>query len=204
MSSPSTRRDPDARSRLLTAAQDLFGRQGYKATTVAEIEAAAGLSPGAGGMYRHFPSKRALLEAGLEEQLESGPSLAALLGSAPPPGDLRDQLLAIARAALARLDHERNLNRLLLRDLSDFPELLAGIRDRELRRTHAALAQWLTAKGTAGTHDPAAVATVLMGAVSHYWILTDVFSGEHPFAPDRDAFLAALADLALGALSRSG
>ena len=195
MSSSSTTRDPGARSRLLAAAQDLFGRQGYKATTVAEIEAAAGLTPGAGGMYRHFRSKRALLEAGLEQQLESGPALAELLGSGPD-GDMRSQLLAIARASIARLDHERDLNRLLLRDLSDFPELLAGIRDRELRRTHSALAHWLTAQG-AGRHDPAAVAAVLMSALSHYWILTDVFSGEHPFYPDRDAFLDLLADIAM-------
>ena len=47
---------------IVTAAMDLFGRQGYHATTVAQIEAAAGLSAGAGGLYRHFKSKRALLE----------------------------------------------------------------------------------------------------------------------------------------------
>jgi AcrR family transcriptional regulator len=200
MNSPSTTREPDARMRLLAAAQDLFGRQGYKATTVAEIEAAAGLTPGAGGMYRHFPSKRALLEAGLEQQLTSGPALADLLGSTAQLGDLRAQLLAIARAGLARLDHERNLNRLLLRDLSDFPDLLAGIRDRELRRTHAALTHWLTANRNGGQHDPAAVAAVLMSAISHYWILTDVFSGEHPFYPDRESFVSVLADVALRAL----
>ncbi|HEY3008994.1 MAG TPA: helix-turn-helix domain-containing protein, partial [Micromonosporaceae bacterium] len=45
---------------IVAAAMELFGRQGYHATTVAQIEAAAGLSAGAGGLYRHFPSKRAL------------------------------------------------------------------------------------------------------------------------------------------------
>ena len=44
-------------------------------------------------MYRHFPSKRALLEAALEQQLESGPALADLLGSAPQSGGVREQLL---------------------------------------------------------------------------------------------------------------
>jgi AcrR family transcriptional regulator len=199
MNSPSTR-EPDPRSRLLAAANELFGRQGYKATTVAEIESAAGLTPGAGGMYRHFPSKRALLEAGLEQQLTSGPALADLLASTGSLGDVRAQLLAIAEAGLARLEHERNLNRLLLRDLSEFPDLLAAIRDRELRRTHAALTHWLGLNTAGSRQDPAAVATVLMGAISHYWILTDVFSGEHPFYPDRKSFVGMLADLALLAL----
>ena len=52
------------RQRLVAEAMRLFGEQGYAATTVAEIEAAAGLSPGSGSLYRHFPSKQALLAEG--------------------------------------------------------------------------------------------------------------------------------------------
>src|SRR5690349_17475077 len=51
------------RERILDAAVELFGRQGYTRTSVGEIEAAAGLVPRSGGLYKHFPSKRALLEA---------------------------------------------------------------------------------------------------------------------------------------------
>ena len=40
--------------------------------------------------------------------------------------------MLVARAGLARLQQERDLNRLLLRDLAAFPELLALVRDREL------------------------------------------------------------------------
>ena len=41
-----------------------FVSRGYAATTIADIEQAAGLrSVGAGGTYRHFESKRAILEA---------------------------------------------------------------------------------------------------------------------------------------------
>ena len=32
--------------------------------------------PGSGGLYRHFPSKKALLEASLRQQVDSGPDLA--------------------------------------------------------------------------------------------------------------------------------
>ncbi len=51
------------RERILDAAVELFGRQGYSGTSVGEIEAAAGLAPRSGALYKHFESKRAVLEA---------------------------------------------------------------------------------------------------------------------------------------------
>ena len=52
---------PDAgvRARVLDAAVDLFARQGYDATSVAEVVAQAGVAKG--GFYHHFASKEALL-----------------------------------------------------------------------------------------------------------------------------------------------
>ncbi len=44
----------------------MFGEQGYAATSVAQIEAAAGLSPGSGCLYKHLRSKEALLADGLD------------------------------------------------------------------------------------------------------------------------------------------
>ena len=192
--------DGATRERVLLVSRDLFGRQGYKATTITQIEKAAGLSPGSGGLYRHFPSKKSLLEASLQQQVESGPDMAAFMSLPADADDPRSQLLMIARAGLRRLEHERDLNRLLLRDLRDFPELLAMVRDIELRRVHAGLAGWLRANAGPGSLDPSVVATVLMGAVSHYWIMRDVFGGTHPFATDEDAFLSVVADMAASTL----
>lgn len=193
----SDRPESAARQRVLTAAMALFGRQGFHATTVAQIEQAAGLTPGAGGLYRHVRSKRDLLAQGLRRQIDEGPSLLQLLETVRPFDELsmREQLLAIARAALARLDHERDLNRLLIRDLAHHPELLALVRDHELRSVHGALAGWLRSQRPRGV-DAAALATVLMGAVSHYWLLTDVFAGEHPLTADVDGFLEAVVTVA--------
>lgn len=52
---------PDAgvRARVLDAAVDLFARQGYDATSVAEVVTQAGVAKG--GFYHHFASKEALL-----------------------------------------------------------------------------------------------------------------------------------------------
>jgi AcrR family transcriptional regulator len=182
---------------VLDAAMDLFGRQGYRATTIAQIEQAAGLAPGAGGLYRHFPSKRALLEAGLRRQFDAGQELAEVLDPAAMPRDNPvAAVVAVARAGLRRLEQERDLNRVLVRDLADFPDLLAEVRDRELRRVHRALVAWLRASPAAADADSEALAAVLMGAVSHFWMMRDIFGGEHPLGVDEERYLSALAALA--------
>jgi AcrR family transcriptional regulator len=192
-----------ARRRILDAARDLFGRQGYAPTPIAQIERASGLTPGAGGLYRHFRSKKALLQQVIDDQLAGGPDLAALLRRSAELGDLRAQLRAVARAALRRLESERDLNRLLVRDLDTAPELLALVRDRELRAVHEALTRWLRAIAPGAALDAGSVATVLMGAVSHYWLMRDVFDGAHPFQPDEEAFLDALVEMAAAAVRSS-
>ena len=62
---PRTRR-PQARGiatrrRLLDAAEELLARNGYQATSMAQIAAAGGV--GVGTLYHHFPDKHALLLA---------------------------------------------------------------------------------------------------------------------------------------------
>lgn len=49
----------DAKSRVLDAAVDLFARQGYDGTSVAQVISQAGVAKG--GFYHHFTSKEALL-----------------------------------------------------------------------------------------------------------------------------------------------
>ena len=51
------------RDALLTEDMRLFGEKGYAATSVAQIEQAAGLSPGSGSLYNHFRSKEVFVEA---------------------------------------------------------------------------------------------------------------------------------------------
>ncbi|MFG6503076.1 TetR/AcrR family transcriptional regulator [Microbacterium sp. P05] len=53
---------PDARGRLLHAAIELFGEQGYDATTAAQIAERAGLTKTT--LFRHFADKREILFQG--------------------------------------------------------------------------------------------------------------------------------------------
>lgn len=60
--SPIRRRNPDAtRERLLRAALEMYGTDGFVATTTPELARRAGIAEGT--IYRHFPSKEALLNA---------------------------------------------------------------------------------------------------------------------------------------------
>ena len=88
---------------IVGRAMELFGRQGYHATTIAQIEAAAGLSAGSGGLYRHFKSKRQVLEEALRRQAEQGRPLLAYLEdpSAFEGMPRRERFLAVARAGPA-------------------------------------------------------------------------------------------------------
>jgi AcrR family transcriptional regulator len=190
------------RDRIIAAAMGLFGKQGFKSTTVAQIEAAAGLSIGAGGLYRHFASKRDLLEAGLRQQAANNAQLLTFIENPAQLAQLplADQLLAIARAGLRRLEQERDVNRLLLRDLAEFPALLEEFRQQELSQIFTVLSAWLRSVARNKDLDVDALAAVLIEAVSHYWILGDVFGG-HPFGIDEDRYLTAVAQLAATALS---
>lgn len=45
---------------------DVFAEKGYSGATISEIERRVGLAAGTGSLYRHFPSKEALLREAVE------------------------------------------------------------------------------------------------------------------------------------------
>jgi len=176
----------------------LFGERGYAATSVAQIEEAAGLSPGSGSLYKHFRSKQELLEAGLDRLLAGGDrDVPAAAGSVPAVLD------AAARAGFARMEQDRDLSRLLFRGLDGFPDLLERFGRDEIARNQrdtAALLRDLAGDGTrARDADWPAVAAILQAAVAHYWLLEDLF-GSHPTGVSRARFIRALVSLAAAAV----
>ncbi|MEU7478636.1 helix-turn-helix domain-containing protein [Lentzea sp. NPDC042327] len=60
--------EPDARERLVRAALDLFGEQGYDNTAVAQIAERAGLTKST--FFRHFRDKREVLFGGQDQLAE--------------------------------------------------------------------------------------------------------------------------------------
>jgi AcrR family transcriptional regulator len=96
--------EPGARERLVVAAVDLFGEQGYDETTVAQIAERAGVTRST--FFRHFPDKRELLVAG---QATLSALLSAGIAAAPSDASALDAVAAgLVRAAEAMgpVNHE--------------------------------------------------------------------------------------------------
>ena len=89
------------RERLLGTARDLFGREGYEATSIEAVLQGAGVARGA--LYHHFENKTALFDAVLERLIAESAASAAEAGRAhdDPVAALRAGTGAWLQAALA-------------------------------------------------------------------------------------------------------
>jgi len=82
------------RGAILTAAEALFGRQGFAAATMDQVAQASGVAKGA--IYHHFPTKEAVFEAVFEHaSAQLARDLAQASGGAP------DVLAALSRGVRA-------------------------------------------------------------------------------------------------------
>lgn len=172
------------RDRIVDEAMRLFSDHGYRATTIAKIEAAAGLTPGAGGVYHHFHSKEAVLEAGLQRQLARIESLGAVRQLFSPLGDLRAELTLIARYVLAQLDEETQLIRLLALSARGGPAGLAEAAQRLADTSFAGFADWIAERAPHLSADRASpLAATALGSLLSSRLLRDVL-GINPSVDD--------------------
>jgi AcrR family transcriptional regulator len=106
---------PDATTLILDAAESLFARQGFAATTVKAIGAEAGVNPAL--LYYYFPDKERLYHAVLERRLGGATrDMASRLSADLPPLEALDRLL---RGYARLMQQAPNLPRLLARELAD-------------------------------------------------------------------------------------
>jgi AcrR family transcriptional regulator len=194
------------RERIIDESLRLFAERGYSATSVAEIEAAAGLSPGAGGLYRHFKSKYEVLAAAMNEhatrtrsQIAEALAEVGTIGTSVP---IEERLAHLCKAGLAKVREESELTRVFFRDLSQFPELVATVREGLLQPMFDAITTWFRAQPEYADADLdwPAIGAVLGGAVVHYRLFQDTV-GEPPGRVERDRFVASWVRLSMGLLS---
>lgn len=173
---------------------ELFAEQGYAATTIADVERAAGLTVGAGGIYRHFASKLELLEAGVRDVIAADHAVQ----QSEPVLDLslRDHLVLFVRVGLVMIRSQRALIRLLYRDLDGVPALLAEVKERLI---HVATREFATrlrdlakANDLDASRDFEAIAAVYVGAVVNAGVLEAVLDVPQPV--DDERFVAAFVD----------
>lgn len=193
----------------MAEARRLFAANGFKATTVAHIQVACGLTPGSGALYKHFPSKYALLGAVAE-------SFAAQPNDSEPDADPHwvgtpsgyaaltpaASLRATGESVFEGLLAQQALLRLLLRDLDEAPDLLEPLWQRCEAGATEPLQAWIERRrpdGTVYCADPQASATILAAALLHAAALI-ALTGRGPGGADPQTFLTAWVGHAAGAL----
>ncbi|RLV56690.1 TetR/AcrR family transcriptional regulator [Aeromicrobium phragmitis] len=179
----------------------LFAQQGYAATSVGAIEKAAGLAPRRGAMYRHFPSKQALLEAVLDEHVaavRASGDLAPLVSHLP----LAEQLRQMAELMLALMESTRDLSRIFEREGERVPELRerfrTGVIDEAVHQARRIISPWLDDEA-----DAEALAVVLTGPIVNFMRNRWTF-GDSPAGLTEERFLDAWCESAIATLARRG
>jgi AcrR family transcriptional regulator len=193
--SMSTDLGSSARSRVLDAAVELFARQGYDATSVAEVIGRAGVAKG--GFYHHFASKEALLyevygdlitrqlaamDAIVARQLGPAQTLRALIG------DLVESTAASAQQAMVFWREQRRLG-----------DERTGEYRRARRRYHDTVARLIRDAQLGGVF--AAVASPEMVTFTIFGVINELPLWYRPQGRKRPAQIAAeLSDFVLAGL----
>ena len=139
----------------------LFSTKGFEATSVSQIEAAAGLSAGSGALYRHFKSKDALLDAGINRQLDRRRAMHDIRALFAGLGDLRAELTALGRYLLTVIDQEIELLQIAARTPTGLSERLDTAYAALVDGLTAELADWISAWNPDETERTCAVLAAL-------------------------------------------
>ena len=180
------------RERLLAAGMRLFAAKGFSATSVGEIEAAVGLQPRRGALYRHYPSKAALLETSIERYFESMQGVATDLIMTPEMQP-RQVAMVFGQWMLNTLDAQREMTHIIERE----GERLKPLRDRFRQISNAGFSataqlieRWLQSSNV--KLDPQVASVILVGAIVNFRRSNWTFGGP-PLDVDDERFLAELA-----------
>jgi AcrR family transcriptional regulator len=133
------------RERLVSEAMRLFSAKGFEATSVSQIEAAAGLAAGSGALYRHFKSKDALLDAGIDRQLDRRRAMRDIRALFAGLGDLHAELTVLGRYLLSVIDEELQLLQIAARTPAGHSARLDTAYAALIDGLNAELADWITA-----------------------------------------------------------
>jgi AcrR family transcriptional regulator len=146
------------KERLVTEAMRLFSQQGYRATSVNQIEKAAGLVPGCGALYNHFKSKQDLLAAVVDRQLDRRRAMHDISALFAGHGDLRTELSLLCRYLMSVLDQESEFLQVAARTPANESPRLTDAYAALIGGLYSELSDWIT--GCAPTLDNSEAARI--------------------------------------------
>lgn len=179
-----TLRGPSTRERLLAEGLRLFAEQGFRATTTAQIEEAAGLVPRRGGLHKHFVSKEALLVEGLEQRIAALDVLGSV-GRLLPLDDRHAELTLLARLILEGLDQTRDVLLVIEKEANRFPDLRREFFERIIKVSYRQTSELLRTVANDDTQrDWKALGVVALGSLIEYRRSTWLYGGPPGGVPE--------------------
>ena len=175
---PQLRPDDETRQIIYEAARHEFAANGYAATGTETVARRAGVSTKT--LYRLVPNKAALFEAMVSDRLDR--FLSDFKLRAADDVDI-EQALNTALMACANLVLDKEvvaLQRIILQETSQFPDLAATFYRNGIARTVEALAKWLRAqvkRGLIELDDVHAAAGMLIGMLASAPQRAAIFGG---------------------------
>lgn len=193
------------RQRLIDEGMQLFAQRGFHATSVGDIEAAVGLQPRRGALYKHFPSKHALLEAALRTYLDSAAAGAARLGeldltsvAETDRSLLQPMMMGLGRWFLDEMDRLEGLTRVLEHDGRRLAAVIVEVKTNIVDLSYQSAAALISAVAPEA-NDPEATAVLLLGALVALRRTAWTF-GSAALGIDDDRVLTAWAELTVATL----
>jgi AcrR family transcriptional regulator len=177
---PQIRCDEETRAVILEAARQEFAVSGFAATSIENVARRAGVSTKT--LYRLLPDKKALFEATVTDRMDRFVSTVSLHAC-----EGRDIEAALPNALLACADLVLDpeviaLQRMILADSDKFPDIPETFYIKAMRRSVAALAEWLLVQQKRGLivlEDVEAAAGMLLGMFA-FQPQRDVMFGHRP------------------------
>ncbi len=191
------------RDRLLSAALRLFAAKGYAATSVADIQRESGLAPGSGALYKHFGSKRELLEAAVAHRIESIVT-AREQYDAGQPGSVEQAVRTAGQLIWNNLKQSEDLLKVMLREPDELGDLDEKTWQVITDNAYQRFADELAASNRAGRTsipDPEAAAAVAIGSLS-YAATLQALTGRLPGNTDDDRYFEAWVNQTVSVLAQ--
>jgi AcrR family transcriptional regulator len=162
---PLTERGRRTREALLAAAREVFEEQGFGATRMDDIAAAAGTSHGT--VYTYFQTKEDLLEAVVQRVIDD---LLASLRASTAPDPVERVREANNRYLVASAEHARLLRVVQEASFSDarFGEVLRQLRTTHITRVAAAIRKLQREGAASADLDAQATAAALCAMVEGF------------------------------------
>jgi AcrR family transcriptional regulator len=175
---PQLRPDGETRQIVYDAARQELAGNGYAATSIEAVARRAGVSTKT--LYRLIPNKAALFEGMVSDRLER--FLADVKLNDIEHADIEDALYA-ALMACAKLALDKEviaLQRIVLQEATQFPDIAGTFYKNGIARTVAALADWLRVqqeRGLIALDDVDEAAGMLIGMVASAPQRAAIFGG---------------------------